>query len=70
MRFELTSITAPGFGSLPPTLGNRTVNTVIRLKDGETNLLAGLLRRDERKALRGVPGIVNIPLVRESVCGE
>ncbi len=65
MRFELTSITAPGSGSLPPTLGNRTVNTVIRLKDGETNLLAGLLRRDERKALRGVPGIVNIPLVRE-----
>lgn len=65
MRFELTSITAPGVGSLPPTLGNRTVNTVIRLKDGETNLLAGLLRRDERKSLRGVPGIINIPFIRE-----
>ncbi|HSE41827.1 MAG TPA: secretin N-terminal domain-containing protein, partial [Acidobacteriota bacterium] len=65
MRFELTSITAPGSGSIPPTLGNRTVNTVIRLKDGETNLLAGLLRRDERKALRGIPGIVNIPLIRD-----
>lgn len=65
MRFELTSITAPGVGSLPPTLGNRTVNTVIRLKDGETNLLAGLLRQDERKSLRGIPGIINIPFIRE-----
>jgi general secretion pathway protein D len=65
MRFELTSITAPGTTQIPPTIGNRTVNTVIRLKDGETNLLAGLLRRDERKALRGIPGIANIPILRE-----
>jgi general secretion pathway protein D len=28
------------FGGLP-TFGNREINTVIRLKDGETNLLAG-----------------------------
>ena len=65
MRFELTSITAPGTIDIPPTIGNRTVNTVIRLKDGETNLLAGLLRRDERKSLRGLPGIINIPIIKE-----
>jgi general secretion pathway protein D len=65
MRFELTSITAPGSASIPPTIGNRTVNTVIRLKDGETNLLAGLLRRDERKSLRGLPGIHKIPILRD-----
>ena len=65
MRFELTSITAPGSGSFPPTIGNRTVNTVIRLKDGETNLLAGLIRRDERTSLRGLPGVLKIPLLRD-----
>ena len=65
MRFELTSITAPGTASIPPTIGNRTVNTVIRLKDGETNLLAGLLRRDERKSLRGFPGVTRIPILKE-----
>jgi general secretion pathway protein D len=65
MRFELTSITALGSVSIPPTIGNRTVNTVIRLKDGETNLLAGLLRRDERKSLRGLPGIHKIPILRD-----
>jgi general secretion pathway protein D len=41
------------------------VNTVIRLKDGETNLLAGLIRRDERRSLRGVPGIIKIPFLRD-----
>ena len=65
LRFELTSIAVPGIGAQPPTLGNRTVNTVIRLKDGETNLLAGLVRRDERKSLRSVPGVDKIPIVRE-----
>ena len=65
MRFELTSITALGSAQIPPTIGNRTVNTVIRLKDGETNLLAGLLRRDERKSLRGLPGIHKIPILRD-----
>jgi len=38
---------------------------VIRLKDGETNLLAGLLRRDERRSLRGIPGITKIPILRD-----
>lgn len=65
MRFELTSISAPGIGDIPPTIGNRTVNTVIRLKDGETNLLAGLLRRDERQSLRGIPGIIKIPFISD-----
>jgi general secretion pathway protein D len=66
LKFELTSIAAPGRQiNEPPTLGSRVVNTTIRLKDGETNLLAGLLRQDERRALRGFPGIQNLPLLRD-----
>jgi len=65
LRFELTSIAAQGRTiNEPPTIGNRTVNTTIRLMDGETNLLAGLLREDERRSLRGIPGIEKIPLLR------
>jgi len=65
IRFELTSIASQGRTiNEPPTIGNRTVNTVIRLMDGETNLLAGLLREDERKSLRGFPGIEKIPILR------
>ena len=30
---------------------------MIRLKDGETSMLAGLIRDDERTTLEGMPGI-------------
>jgi general secretion pathway protein D len=61
--FELTFITTPGSATVPPVIGNRSFTSVIRLKDGETNLLAGLLRDTERKSLVGIPGIVKIPII-------
>ena len=51
-----------GFGGLP-TFGNRAISTVNRLRDGETNLLAGLIRDDERMVRRGLPGLSDIPAV-------
>jgi general secretion pathway protein D len=59
---EVSSISGTGFGDLP-TFGNRTITTVIRLGDGETNLLAGLIRDEERRALQGVPGLSDIPVI-------
>jgi general secretion pathway protein D len=55
-------ISGTGYGGLP-TFANRSINTVIRLRDGETNLLAGLIRDDERKVLSGVPGLSDMPIV-------
>jgi general secretion pathway protein D len=46
-----------------PIFATRTVSSVVRLKDGETNILAGLLRDDERQALQGVLGLADIPVV-------
>ncbi len=62
VKVEVSSISGQGFGGLP-TFGNRAISTVIRLKDGETNMLAGLIRDDERTVLSGVPGLVDIPVV-------
>jgi general secretion pathway protein D len=62
LRVSVTNISGTGFGGLP-TFGNREINTVIRLRDGETNMLAGLIRDDERNSLEGVPGLSDIPLV-------
>jgi general secretion pathway protein D len=59
---SVTNISGTGFGNLP-TFGNRQIETVINLRDGETNMLAGLIRDDERNALDGVPGLSDIPLV-------
>ena len=36
---------------------------MIRLRDGETNMLAGLIRDDERRSLDGIPGLSDLPLV-------
>ena len=62
LKLQVNSISGTGFGGLP-TFGNREVTTQIRLKDGETNMLAGLIRDDERKSLDGIPGISDLPLV-------
>ena len=44
-----------------PSFGTRKVETKIRLRDGESTLLAGLLREDERRALKGVIGLIHLP---------
>jgi general secretion pathway protein D len=48
-----------------PTFGSRKVTTKLRLRDGEANLLAGLLREDERKSLTGFPGAIYVPILRQ-----
>jgi general secretion pathway protein D len=48
-----------------PSFFSRKVQTRLRLRDGESNLLAGLLREDERRSLRGFPGILRLPLVKQ-----
>ncbi|HEY6416570.1 MAG TPA: hypothetical protein VIX41_10045, partial [Acidimicrobiales bacterium] len=48
-----------------PTFGARRVNTRLRLRDGESNLLAGLLREDQRRLAKGIPGLLNIPVLRQ-----
>jgi general secretion pathway protein D len=36
---------------------------VIRLKDGETNILAGLISDQERRSLSGIPGLASLPVL-------
>ena len=62
LQFRLSAISGTGFGGLP-TFGNRSVNTVLRLREGETSLLAGLIRDEERMSLAGTPGLASIPIL-------
>ena len=48
-----------------PSFFSRKVSTKLRLRDGESNLLAGLLREDERRSLTGFPGVLRLPVVRQ-----
>ncbi len=62
LKLDISSVGAPGYQNLP-TFNTRTVNSTIRLRDGETNLLAGLILDNERHGLTGLPGVASIPLL-------
>ena len=51
-------------GQSLPTFGTRRVATRLRLRDGESNLLAGLLQQEDRRLLRGLPGLLRLPVLR------
>ena len=55
---------ATSAGQEQPIIGTRQVQTVIRLRDGETNMLAGLIQRQDSDSLSGVPGLSDIPGLR------
>lgn len=50
-------------GSLAYQIGTRTASTVLRLKDGENQVLAGLINDEDRRSASKLPGLGEIPLV-------
>jgi len=50
-------------GSPLPIIGTRTISSNIRLKDGETNLLAGLFRRDRNRSDTQIPFLSDLPIL-------
>lgn len=50
-------------GTLTYQLGSRNANTTLRLKDGETQVLAGLISDEDRSSASKVPGLGDIPLL-------
>jgi len=51
-------------GQEVPSFSSRKVGTKLRLREGESTLLAGLLRDEQRKILSGFPGIIRMPVLR------
>ena len=50
-------------GSLAYQIGTRTASTVLRLKNGETQVLAGLINDEERSSANRLPGLGDVPVV-------
>jgi general secretion pathway protein D len=48
-----------------PSFGTRKVHTSMRLRNGESSMLAGLIRDDDRRLIAGLPGVIHVPVVRE-----
>lgn len=52
-------------GVVEPIIAQRRVEQTIQLKEGEPSVLAGLLTRQETKALTGTPGLSDIPVLKK-----
>ncbi len=50
-------------GQQQPIIGTRNIQSTIRLKEGETNFLAGLIRDDNTLGDVGFPGLSDIPVL-------
>lgn len=50
-------------GTLAYQVGTRNTSTVLRLRDGETQILAGLINDEDRNTASKVPGIGDLPLI-------
>jgi type II secretory pathway component GspD/PulD (secretin) len=52
-------------GQSVPSFASRKVGTKLRLREGESNLLAGLIREEERRSISGLPGLINVPVINQ-----
>jgi Flp pilus assembly secretin CpaC len=59
MEYELKAISGSNFNGIP-VISNESVTQIIRLKEGETSIVSGLLNRQETKTLTGLPGLAEI----------
>jgi general secretion pathway protein D len=66
LKVEISSVSSyvTISGVQEPVISQRTVDQVIRLKEGEVNLLGGLLDKEKDKTISGWPGLGEIPLVK------
>jgi general secretion pathway protein D len=51
-------------GIQQPVIGQRKIEQDIRLKEGEVNILGGILENLQTKSLAGIPGLAQIPFLR------
>lgn len=46
-----------------PTIVSRQANTALRLRDGESTVIAGLLRDNDRRKIQSLPGLSKLPVL-------
>jgi general secretion pathway protein D len=66
LGLEVSSVTGQvksANGTLAYQIGTRNAHTMLRLHDGETQLLAGLISHDEQTTATRVPGLGDLPVV-------
>jgi type II secretory pathway component GspD/PulD (secretin) len=62
LEFDISSITSQSFNGIP-VISNDAIEQTVRLREGETSVLAGILQAQVMKAISGTPGLADIPVL-------
>jgi len=66
IAMDISSVTGTSNigGISQPVIGQRKIEHVVRLREGEANLMGGMLEDSQTKSLSGIPGLAQIPILR------
>jgi len=66
ISMDISSVTGQSNigGISQPIIGQRKIEHEIRLKDGEANLLGGILEDQQTRSLSGIPGLAQVPILK------
>lgn len=60
---SITGVVTRSSGLQAYRIGTRNASTILRVRDGETQILAGLIQREDRRSAAGVPFVSDLPLL-------
>ncbi len=66
ISMDISSVTGTSSigGISQPIIGQRKIEHEIRLREGEVNMLGGMLEDSQTKSLTGIPGLSQIPVLK------
>lgn len=66
VAMDISSVTGQSNigGISQPIIGQRKIEHEVRLREGEANLLGGMLEDSQTKNLTGIPGLAQIPILK------
>jgi hypothetical protein len=60
LKFEIRDLAGASFNGIP-VISNRTIEQAVRLKEGESSIISGILDREETRAITGAPALAAAP---------
>ncbi len=66
ISMDISSVTGTSNigGISQPVIGQRKIEHEIRLREGEVNVMGGMLEDSQTKSLTGIPGLAQIPILK------
>ncbi len=66
IEMDISSVTSQANigGISQPIIGQRKITNEVRLREGEANLLGGMLENEDTKSLSGIPGLAQVPILK------